>query len=299
MNMKTHWVADIYPLNESDVAALAEDIKTNGQITPIKALKDGRIIDGRNRWLACQKAGVEPLIDVINPDGEEVADERLFSLATSCNSMRRDMTTSLRAALAAEAWKRLYPNGKADQNVGGRGKKTDPKNGVSFETFADTNFKVKKHLAQQALAIANYSPELLEVAKDSLDAAYKTYQAEKLKRDEEKRNRQLLADHPDLIERVANGNLTAEEAITIARKRDAEKLQAEESKKQERTLIAQGFNRTIDLFHGLANWEPQQLLEVIEEEGASSLASRTNQEEEAILLAINMLTAIHKTKYSK
>jgi hypothetical protein len=297
--LKTHWVADMYPLNDTDVSALAEDIKANGQVAPIKALKDGRIIDGRNRWLACQKAGIEPLIEVINPDGEEVPDEKLFALATSCNSMRRDMTTSERAVASAVAWKRLFPEGAPNIT---RMKKDDErkcKNALSFETFASQSFKVGERYAKQALAIANYSPELLESAKESLDGAYKTYQAEKLKREEDKRNRQLLVDHPDLKERVANGNLSAEEAIIIARKRDAEKLQAEESKKQERALIAQGFNRTIDLFHGLANWEPARLLEVIEDEEASSLASRTNQEEEAILLAINMLTAIHKAKYAK
>lgn len=291
--LKTHWVADMYPLNEIDVAALAEDIKANGQVAPIKALKDGRIIDGRNRWLACQKAGVEPLIEVINPDGEEVPDDKLFALATSCNSMRRDMTTSERAVASAVAWKRLFP-----EETRGGNTKAKPRN-QGFESFAKDNFKIGKDYAGRALAIANYSPELLEAAKESLDGAYKTYQAEKAKREEEKRNRQLLVDHPDLKERVANGNLTAEEAIIIARKRDAEKLQAEEAKRQERVLVAQGYHRTIDLFHGLANWELEQLLEVIEDETASSLASRTNQEEEAILLAIKMLTAIHKTKYTK
>jgi len=295
--LKTHWVADMYPLNETDVSALAEDIKTNGQIAPIKMLKDGRIIDGRNRWMACQKAGVEPLIDVINPDGEEVTDERLFALATSCNSMRRDLTTSERAVASAVAWKRLFPEGAPEGAAAHRNKS---KGGlVTFEDFASQSFKVGKSYAKQALAIANYSPELLEAAKESLDGAYKTYQSEKLKREDDKRNRQLLVDHPDLKERVANGNLSAEEAIIIARKRDSEKLQAEESKKQEKALVAQGFHRTIDLFHGLANWEPERLLEVIEDEESSSLASRTNQEEEAILLAINMLTAIHKAKYAK
>lgn len=291
--LKTHWVADMYPLNETDVAALAEDIKANGQVAPIKALKDGRIIDGRNRWLACQKAGIEPLIEVINPDGDEVPDEKLFALATSCNSMRRDMTTSERAVASAVAWKRLFP-----EETRGGNTKAKPRN-QGFESFAKDNFKIGKDYAGRALAIANYSPELLEAAKESLEGAYKTYQAEKLKRDEDRRNRQLLVDHPDLKERVANGNLSAEEAIIIARKRDAEKLQAEESRKQQRALVAQGFHRTIDLFHGLANWEPAQLLEVIENENASSLASRTNQEEEAILLSIKMLTEIHKAKYAK
>ena len=297
--MKTHWVADMYPLNETDVSALAEDIKTNGQIAPIKMLKDGRIIDGRNRWIACQKAGVEPLIDVINPDGEEVTDEKLFALATSCNSMRRDLTTSERAVASAVAWKRLFPNGKADQNVGGRGKKTESENGLSFEDFASQSFKVGKSYAKQALAIANYSPELLEAAKESLDGAYKTYQSEKLKREEDKRNRQLLVDHPDLKERVANGNLSAEEAIIIARKRDAEIIAKEESLKQQKAFIAQGFNRTIELFHGLLNWESNDILEAIENETLANAASQPKHEGESLLLAIKTMTEIHSRKYSK
>ena len=48
-----------------------------------------------------------------------------------------------------------------DQNVGGRGKKTDPENRVSFDSFAKDNFKIGKDYAGRALAIANYSPELL------------------------------------------------------------------------------------------------------------------------------------------
>ena len=297
--MKTHWVADMYPLNETDVSALAEDIKTNGQIAPIKMLKDGRIIDGRNRWMACQKAGVEPLIDVINPDGEEVTDERLFALATSCNSMRRDLTTSERAVASAAAWKRLFPEGAPNIT---RMKKDDErkcKNALTFEIFASQSFKVGERYAKQALAIANYSPELLEAAKESLDGAYKTYQSEKLKREDDKRNRQLLVDHPDLKERVANANLSAEEAITIARKRDAEIIAKEESLKQQKAFIAQGFNRTIELFHGLLNWDSSDILEAIENEALANAASQPKHEGESLLLAIKTMTEIHNRKYSK
>ena len=287
----------MYPLNETDVSALAEDIKTNGQIAPIKMLKDGRIIDGRNRWMACQKAGVEPLIDVINPDGEEVTDEKLFALATSCNSMRRDLTTSERAVASAVAWKRLFPEGAPEGAAAHRNKS---KGGlVTFEDFASQSFKVGKSYAKQALAIANYSPELLEAAKESLDGAYKTYQSEKLKREDDKRNRQLLVDHPDLKERVANGNLSAEEAITIARKRDAEIIAKEESLKQQKAFIAQGFNRTIELFHGLLNWDSNDILEAIENEALANAASQPKHEGESLLLAIKTMTEIHNRKYSK
>src|SRR5436190_19591027 len=40
---------------------LSHDLKQNGQKLPI-ILLDGKIIDGRNRFLACEKAGVEPRV---------------------------------------------------------------------------------------------------------------------------------------------------------------------------------------------------------------------------------------------
>jgi hypothetical protein len=223
--LKTHWVADMYPLNEDDVAALAEDIKANGQIAPILALKDGRIIDGRNRWLACHKAGVEPVMEIINPDGAEVAEEKLFSIATSHNSMRRDMTTSLRACLAAEAWKKLFPG---EMRGGDRTKSKSPK--VDFCDFAHQTFKVGKSYAKQALAILNHDPsgELMAQAKDSLSKAYSIYEQEKIQRLKERENREILDRHPDLKEQVANG-MSVEEALVLCRHRDAERVQHEEA----------------------------------------------------------------------
>ena len=83
--------------------------------------------------------------------------------------MRRDMTSSLRACLAAESWKRLWP----DENRGGKAKVKK----FTFETFAKESFKVNELYAKQALAILNHSPELLEDAKEGLAEAYKTYQS--------------------------------------------------------------------------------------------------------------------------
>ena len=80
--------------------------------------------------------------------------------ATDCNSMRRDMTSSLRACLAAESWKRLWP----DENRGGNTKAKGQK--YTFEAFAKNSFKVSEAYAKQALAILNHSPELLEDAKE-------------------------------------------------------------------------------------------------------------------------------------
>src|SRR5262245_33089491 len=56
-----HPVADEFPwMSEDELQELADDIKTNGQRQPIVKLRDGRIVDGRNRELACLVAGAIP-----------------------------------------------------------------------------------------------------------------------------------------------------------------------------------------------------------------------------------------------
>jgi hypothetical protein len=83
------------------------------------------------------------------------------------------MTSSLRACLAAESWKRLYPDGAP---TGAAGHKKDKNIRLTFEDFAKQSFKVSETYAKQALAILNYSPDLLEDAKQDLTGTYKTYQ---------------------------------------------------------------------------------------------------------------------------
>jgi hypothetical protein len=68
-------------------------------------------------------------------------------------------------------WKRLWP----DENRGGNTKAKVKK--FTFEEFAQSSFKVNQLYAKQALAILNFSPELLEDAKSGLAEAYKVYQA--------------------------------------------------------------------------------------------------------------------------
>ena len=55
-----HDAANLFPLmDEPALAELADDIVEHGLREPIWRHRDGRIIDGRNRWLACANAGVE------------------------------------------------------------------------------------------------------------------------------------------------------------------------------------------------------------------------------------------------
>ena len=142
------------------------------------------------------------------------------------------MTTSLRACLAAEAWKKLYPIEARGGNTRAKGKK------LPFEEFAKQTFKVNHLYAKQALAILNHDPsgELLTQAKDSVSKAYGIYEQEKIQRLKERENREILDRHLDLKEQVANG-MSVEEALVLCRHREAERVQHEEAMLRRRASI--------------------------------------------------------------
>jgi len=77
-----------------DLAALAENIRQYGLQTPI-TLYEGKILDGRNRYRACQLAAVEPRTQLFPADRDPLA------FVLSVNLHRRHLTTSQRALLAA------------------------------------------------------------------------------------------------------------------------------------------------------------------------------------------------------
>lgn len=94
--MKFHPYAEIFPLIEgTDFDALVADIKEHGLREKI-ALYDGKILDGRNRFLACQKAKVRPQYRQFKGD-----DEAALAFVVSANVQRRHLTIEQRALAAA------------------------------------------------------------------------------------------------------------------------------------------------------------------------------------------------------
>lgn len=94
--MKFHPYAEIFPLIEGpDFDALAADIKAFGLREPIW-LYEGKILDGRNRFLACQKAGVEPDYRTFKGTAKGA-----LAFVWSANEIRRHLSASQRAMSAS------------------------------------------------------------------------------------------------------------------------------------------------------------------------------------------------------
>jgi ParB-like chromosome segregation protein Spo0J len=90
-----HPIADLFPLmTEEELEVLAADIKANGLGISI-VLYQGKVLDGRNRYLACLKADVEPTF-------AEYTGNDPLAHSLSLNLQRRHLTTAQRAAVAAD-----------------------------------------------------------------------------------------------------------------------------------------------------------------------------------------------------
>ncbi len=95
--LEFHDVANIFPMMEKgEFEALKDDIRRNGLNEPIWLFK-GKIIDGRNRYLACIAVNEEPKFKQY--EGHE---DDLIDFVLSLNLHRRHLNTSQKACLAVD-----------------------------------------------------------------------------------------------------------------------------------------------------------------------------------------------------
>ncbi len=98
--MDFHEAACIFPmLPEDKIDELAQDIKTHGQRIPIQIM-DGKILDGRNRWMACLKIDKKPITVNVSPEDP-------IAFVLSLNLHRRDLDDGEKAMVGGRA-KALY-----------------------------------------------------------------------------------------------------------------------------------------------------------------------------------------------
>jgi len=89
-----HELCCIFPrCSDEELQLLVSDIRENGLLTPI-TLYEGKILDGRNRYLACQMLNIEP--DYVEFDGKDP-----LPFVVSRNLCRRHLSESQRAMVAA------------------------------------------------------------------------------------------------------------------------------------------------------------------------------------------------------
>jgi hypothetical protein len=94
-NMEFHPLADLFPmLPAEEQRALTADIRDNGLHTQIVTFED-KILDGRNRYRACQVAGVKPVF-------KEYKGGDPLGYVVSLNLARRHLDESQRAMIAAK-----------------------------------------------------------------------------------------------------------------------------------------------------------------------------------------------------
>jgi N6-adenosine-specific RNA methylase IME4 len=112
---KFHDVANIFPLmGKEEFDGLKNDISQNGLREAIWTDKDGAIIDGKNRYLACKDIGIEPQYQTYDGDG------LLTELVISLNLNRRHLTDGQKAFIAISIEPHLAKEAKERQREAGR-----------------------------------------------------------------------------------------------------------------------------------------------------------------------------------
>jgi len=149
-----HDAANLFPLmNGEEFDALVADIRTHGQLEPI-VLYDGRILDGRNRYLACQQLGIEPKVCVYQGTLSPV------EFVISRNLHRRHLTSSQRAVLALDVLSQLEAEAKQRQVEAGKHKQIIAEAGQARDKAAKLTATNRQYVSD-AKRIAEKSPELL------------------------------------------------------------------------------------------------------------------------------------------
>jgi hypothetical protein len=144
--MEYHEAANIFPLmDQAGVDALAADIAENGLQHPIE-IYDNKILDGRNRWVACTIAEVDAdIVDVTRDVDDPIA------YVLSLNLHRRHLDETQRAMVGARVKDQYAKQAKERQ-----GTRTDIK-----ENFPECNGQSRDH-AGDAVGVSGKSVDAAE-----------------------------------------------------------------------------------------------------------------------------------------
>jgi ParB-like chromosome segregation protein Spo0J len=200
---EAHPAAEVLPwMTDDELQRLADDIAAKGQLHPIDRLPDGRIIDGRNRELACRMAGIEPEYQRCDYTGAQIVGH-----VVSLNVPRRHLSPSQLAMVAAE----LANGARTDLQPCAPVHKVEGEEAVGIsQTEAADMVGVSRRSVASAVKVKNEAPELVEAVKDGTLDVKTAEKVAKLPAD--KRKKVAGAKNP---KKAAKESL-AEEAVAAA-----------------------------------------------------------------------------------
>jgi hypothetical protein len=212
--LKPHPYAATYPpMHPEEFEALVEDIKVRGLKRDI-LLFEGMILDGRNRYEACLKAGVEP--HFVEYEGEDALAE-----VNSLNQYRQ-MTPGQRALVAARQWM------IGDTHQMGRRNGTDSLNSAGQRDLAK-RFRCSPGSIRQARDLIEKAEDLEAKVDGGMVLAEAYHEWQEREKAKEQRN-QDMACLGEYRERVEAGRMKFEEAM---RRVDEERRKALEKRKND------------------------------------------------------------------
>lgn len=198
--MKAHPIANVWPMLDDDkLDELAEDIRQQGQLQPIWTY-DGMILDGRNRFEACRRAEIKPII-------MEYRGDEPTAFAVSLNDRRRHMGKSALAAVAAELEPHFAEDAKRRQKQHGGTAPGKPK------TLPEKVPEVKKGDgdARRAAAVSvGVNDRYVQDAK------------------------KIKVEAPEVFERLKAGKITLQDAKREVAKKPTDDWRKDERDRQER-----------------------------------------------------------------
>lgn len=204
-HMEIHPYANLFPEMEGEgFDALVKNISDHGLVEPIM-LFEGKILDGRNRFRACKKAGVKPRFETYKGN-----DPLGYVLAK--NIQRRHLTASQRVVIGLQLEK-LYAKEAAERAATGRRKGGLVRQGKQLSRTDAGKLEQKGEAAEKAAKVLGIGPRILQAGK------------------------RVAKEAPDLLPKIRSGEMSvaqAEEEVRMRLARASVSRETERTEKKKR-----------------------------------------------------------------